>query len=58
MSFLPEKRLILQMTPVRSQVLIQNNSPIHARILFDCQRATMAGGKKHLIGLSRSIESP
>jgi hypothetical protein len=58
MSFSPEKRLTLVMTRVRDQTLIQNDSPIVARILFNCQRATIAGGKTHLIRLSRPIESP
>jgi hypothetical protein len=58
MSFLPEKRLTLVMTRVRNQTLIQNDSHIAARILFNCQRATIVERYKHLIGLNRSIESP
>jgi hypothetical protein len=58
MSFPPEKRLTLVMTRVRDQTLIQNDSPIVARILFNCQTATIVGWYRHLIGLSRSIESP
>ncbi len=41
MSFPPEKRLPLVVIPVRDQTLIQNDSPIVARILFNCQRATI-----------------
>jgi hypothetical protein len=58
MPFLPEKRLILVMTPVRDQILIQNGFPIIARILFNCQGAAIVERWEHLIGLSRSIESP
>jgi hypothetical protein len=58
MSFPPEKRLTLVMTRVRDQTLIQNDSHIVARILFNCQRATIVERYKHLIGLRRSIESP
>jgi hypothetical protein len=58
MSFPPEKGLILAMTPARDQALIQTDSPIVARILFNCPRATIVGRKKYLIGLGRSIESP
>jgi hypothetical protein len=53
-----EKRLTLVMSRVRDPVLIQNDSPIVAIILFNCQRATIVERYKHLIGLSRSIESP
>ena len=58
MPFLSEKRRILVMTPVRDQILIQNGFPMIARILFSCQRAAIVERYKHLIGLSRSIESP
>ena len=58
MSFPPEKRLTLVMTRVRDQTLIQNDSHIVARILFNCQRATIVEWYRHLIRLSRSIESP
>ena len=58
MSFPPEKRLTLVMTRVRDQTLIQNDSHIVARILFNSQRATIVERYKHLIGLSLSIESP
>ena len=58
MSFPPEERLTLVVTPVRGQTLIQNDSHIVARILFNSQRATIVERYKHLIGLRRSIESP
>jgi hypothetical protein len=58
MSFPLEKGLILAMMPTRHPVLIQTDSSIVARILFNCQRATVVERYKHLIGLSRSIESP
>ena len=58
MSFPPEKRLTLVMARVRDQTLIQNDSHIVARILFNSQRATIVERYKHLIGLSLSIESP
>jgi hypothetical protein len=58
MSFSPEERLTLVVTPVRAQTLIQNDSHIIARILFNCPRAAIVERWKHLIGLSRSIESP
>jgi hypothetical protein len=58
MPFSPEERLTLVVTPVRDQTLIQNDSPIVARILFNCQRAIIVEWYRHLIGLSRSIESP
>jgi hypothetical protein len=58
MCFPPEKRLTLVMTQVRDQILIQNDSPTVARILFDCQRATIVEREKHLFGFSRSIECP
>jgi len=48
MSFPPEKRPTLVMTRVRDQALIQNDSPIVARILFNCQRATIVEGYRHL----------
>ena len=41
MSFPPEKRLTLVMTRVRDQTLIQNDSHIVARILFNGQRTTI-----------------
>ena len=58
MPFSPEERLTLVVTPVRDQTLIQNDSHIVARILFNCQRATLVEGYRHLLGLCRSIESP
>jgi hypothetical protein len=58
MSFSPEKRQTLVMTRVRAQTLIQNDSPIVARILFNCQRSTIVEWYRYLIGPSRSIESP
>jgi hypothetical protein len=58
MSLPSEKGPTFAMTPARDHVLIQNDSPIVARILFNCPRATTVGRKKHLIGLGRSIESP
>jgi hypothetical protein len=58
MPFSPEERLTLVVTPVRDQTLIQNDSPIVARILFNCPGATIVERWKHLIGLTRSIESP
>ena len=58
MPFLPEKRRTLVMTPARDQALIQNDSPIVAIILFNCLRIRIVERWKHLIGFSRSIESP
>ena len=58
MPFPPDKGLTLVMTRVRDQTLIQNDSHIVARILFNCQRATIVEWHRHLIGLIRSIESP
>jgi hypothetical protein len=54
----PEEKLTLVMSRVRDPVLVQNDSPIVARILFNCQRATIVERDKLLSGLSRSIESP
>jgi len=58
MSFLPAKRLTSVGHPVRNRDLIQNDPPTVARILFNCPRATIVGREKHLMGLTRSIESP
>jgi hypothetical protein len=51
MPFLPEKRQILVMTPVRDQILIQNGSPMIAGILFSCQRAAIVGRYKQSLPL-------